>query len=340
MALSLPSRKPLGVFPTPLRQERALGDLLGFPELLVKRDDLTGFSWGGNKVRTVEFLLAEALERDITDLVVAGGPSSNFAATMAAAGRTVDITVYQVAYGTEPDVHPPALLAAIDAGAELVFTGTADRTTMETVASELATSLSKDGRRAMAIPRGGATAVGSMGFVAAAVELRDQLNSAGLQDATIVLPVGSGGSIAGLVAGRSLLDANWSIVGASVSRSIEDSRAAILAKAAEAAAALGGSSIHDDHAHDLRLIDCRGDGFGTVTLAERSFERSISDATGLLIDHTYNTKPLYWLAGQAGELDGPVIYWLTGSALGAMSQLSTSNARRSAPPIDPKDNDR
>jgi len=329
MALSLPHRTTLGVFPTPLQRDHALGEVLGIPALWVKRDDLSGFSWGGNKVRTVEFLLADAIERGATDLVVAGGPTSNFAATLAAAGRTADIVVHQVAYGAEPDRYPPALSASLQAGSNVVFTESNDRGTMEVVAAKLADSLSSSGRTALAIPRGGATSVGSMGFVAAAIELRYQLEDVGLSQATIVLPVGSSGSVTGLLAGRTLLDIEWSIIGTSVSRPANGSTDEILANAAKTAAVLGGSPVPGDYSHNFRLVDCRGEGFGVVTDQERSFGRHVSASTGLLIDDTYNTKPLRWLSRQGSEIGGPVIYWLTGGALDAMSQL-----------IDQKDNDR
>lgn len=355
MALSLPDRTALGIFPTPLQRDRALGEVLGLPSLWVKRDDLSGFSWGGNKVRTVEFLLAHAIAKGATDLVVAGGPTSNFAATLAAAGSAAGIVVHQVAYGVEPDNYPPALCASLQAGSNIVFTESNDRGTMEVVAAKLAASLSSSGRTALAIPRGGATSVGSMGFVAAAIELHDQLHDIGLSQATIVLPVGSGGSVTGLLAGRTLLGIEWSIIGMSVSRPANDFTDEIVANAAKTATVLGGSPIPGDYSQDFRIVDCRGEGFGVVTDQERSFGRHVSATTGLLIDHTYNTKPLHWLSGQglsgqalsgqsptgeATEIAGPVIYWLTGGAFDAMSQLCQPNKRLTAVPIDQKDNDR
>jgi 1-aminocyclopropane-1-carboxylate deaminase/D-cysteine desulfhydrase-like pyridoxal-dependent ACC family enzyme len=339
MALSLPARTELGVFPTPLRRNSALADVLGVDDLWVKRDDLTGFSWGGNKVRTAEFLIGDALESGITDIVVSGGPSSNFAATMAAAGRKVGIVVHQVAYGSEPDVYPPALRVAVQAGAQLVFTNSDDRDTMETTAVSVADTLCRDGRTAVAIPRGGATLVGSNGFVAAATELADQMDSAGLQHVTIVLPVGSGGSISGLLAGRALLTADWSIIGASVSRPARESAVEIVAKAGDAVNALGGSASHARSADNVRLVDCRGEGFGMVTAEEVAFSQRVRDATGLLIDHTYNTKPLHWLSQHGNGLTGPVIYWLTGGALGAFPDVSSADYRRAPLPIDQKDSD-
>lgn len=321
MALNLPARADLGVFPTPLRREPALANALGMFDLWAKRDDLTGFSWGGNKVRTAQFLISDAVRSGVTDLVVAGGPSSNFAAIIAAAGPMFDIEIHQVSYGSEPAVKPPALRAALTSGANIRFTGSNDRSMMEVVADDLARELCGAGRVAVALPRGGANSVGVNGFVAAAFELHEQLNAAELSDPTIVLPVGSGGSIAGLLAGRALLDSTWPIVGASVSRTTANFEDLILNKATMAARALGWCGDPSTMSRRFHLVDCVGSGFGTLTSAEAEFRRDIQNATGLLVDHTYNTKPLHWLARRADALDGPHLYWLTGGALGAWTHL-------------------
>lgn len=318
MALRLPRRTEFGIFPTPLQRNGALADVLEMGELWVKRDDLTGFAWGGNKVRTTEFLIGHALDNSVTDIVVSGGPTSNFAATMAAAGRASGIAIHQVAYGSEPEVYPPALRAAVLAGTNVVFTGSSDRSTMEIIAADLAETLREGGRTAMAVPRGGANSVGAYGFVAAAAELSEQIERAGLQDITIVLPVGSGGSLAGLVAGRDQLDASWSVIGASVSRPAQALLPAINSKVCETAKTLGQSESLDRAPDNLRLVDCRGEGFGVVTAAEDAFCQRIRDRTGLLIDHTYNTKPLHWLSANGRELSGTIIYWFTGGALGTL----------------------
>ncbi|MDW3177558.1 MAG: pyridoxal-phosphate dependent enzyme [Acidimicrobiia bacterium] len=319
MALRLPRRAKFGIFPTPLQRNSALADALEMGEVWVKRDDLTGFAWGGNKVRTTEFVVGYALENSVTDIVVSGGPTSNFAATMAAAGRASGIAVHQVAYGSEPEVYPPALCAAVQAGTKPVFTGSSDRSTMEIIAADLVETLREGGRTAMAVPRGGANSVGAYGFVAAAAELLEQIERARLQDITIVLPVGSGGSLAGLVAGRDRLEANWSVIGASVSRPAQALLPAINSKVRETAKALGRSESLDGAPVNVRLVDCCGEGFGVVTATEDEFCQRVRDRTGLLIDHTYNTKPLHWLSAHGRELSGTIIYWFTGGALGALS---------------------
>ena len=71
--MSLPDRFVLGALPTPLVRAPRLASVLGLDELLIKRDDLTGFSFGGNKVRKLEFLIADARARDADTILVMGG---------------------------------------------------------------------------------------------------------------------------------------------------------------------------------------------------------------------------------------------------------------------------
>ena len=313
-------RVHLGRFPTPLHRADDLGDLLGTADLWIKRDDLTGFSWGGNKVRPAEFLVADAMANGASELIVSGGPSSNFAAIIAVAGRVHGMRVHQVCYGSEPDRPFAALAAARQSGAAVTFTGSADRSTMDAVGKELAAEHARQGRVAYTIPRGGASDVGALGFVHAALELGDQLDAAGIDRATIVMPVGSGGSASGLVAGTAVAGRRWVTVGASVSRPPDETEAGILDKAVRCAALTGVALSPDRAANHLRVHDARGAGFGIADPEEARLADAVSQSTGLLVDATYNAKAMRWLA-TVDHLEPPVIYWHTGGALGAIDRL-------------------
>ena len=150
-------RVPLATLPTPLTEARGLRGALGgearCPRILLKRDDLTAFSWGGNKVRTLEYILGDALAERADTIVVAGGPTSNFAALLAVAAT---VPVVQVCYG-QPRGGAAALALSTRAGARVEFTGSADRSSMDEHAAELATKLRAEGRHPYVVPRGGAT---------------------------------------------------------------------------------------------------------------------------------------------------------------------------------------
>ena len=135
MALASLPRIPLGIFPTPVHHVADLAGTPGLRDVLVKRDDLTGFAWGGNKVRTLEYVLADALSLRSDTIVVAGGPTSNFAALLAVAAAGQGIDVVQVCYG-DPRGGAAALALSRSAGAQVEFTGSADRRSMDLRAGE------------------------------------------------------------------------------------------------------------------------------------------------------------------------------------------------------------
>ncbi|PJG47138.1 hypothetical protein CAF53_01955 [Sphingobium sp. LB126] len=325
-----PPRLSLAALPTPIQHRPDLGRALGRNALWVKRDDLTGYSWGGNKVRTIEYLLGDAKAQGCDIIVLCGGPTSNFAALMAAACAAHGLDTVQVSYGTEPSPKPAALAAGEGAGATVRYTGSLDRSTMEDAADAIADVLRAQGRRPYPVPRGGATVIGALGYAQAAGEVRRQLRQAGIQALTLVIPVGSGGSIAGLLAGF-LFDfegdgkegpLDLDLIGVSVSRPPEALRDEIDAKAR--ACGEGRSRLGNVRCA-WQLVDGRGVGFNRYDAEDAAFVDQMMRQSGLLIDMTYNGKALRWLRDMLPQTDRPILYWHTGGALAVADRLATSD---------------
>jgi|TARA_B110000483_G_scaffold236821_2_gene310579 1-aminocyclopropane-1-carboxylate deaminase/D-cysteine desulfhydrase-like pyridoxal-dependent ACC family enzyme len=315
----------LGAWPTPLRPNPTLGQVVGIPDLWIKRDDLTGFSWGGNKVRAVEYLIADALRAGATEVVLAGGPSSNFAAVMAAAARSVGLGAHQVSYGSEPTDPVAALIAARSVGAQVHFTESPHRAEMETMATSLGRRRVEVGAVPYVVPRGGASDVGALGFIAAAIELDKQADETSDVPTTIVIPLGSGGSTAGLVAGLCCSHRNWKVHAVSVSRAPEDIEEDIVNKSIRCAALAGVTLTSAAVTSCLNVHDGRNPGFGKLSAEQERFATEMSTKTGLLIDPTYNAKTLFWL--RDASLNTPILYWHTGGSLGALDFMLSSRRR-------------
>jgi 1-aminocyclopropane-1-carboxylate deaminase/D-cysteine desulfhydrase-like pyridoxal-dependent ACC family enzyme len=309
VALADLRRVPLGIFPTPVEQVPDLAP--GLRDLLVKRDDLTGFAWGGNKVRTLEYVLGDGLAARADTIVVAGGPTSNFAALLAVAAGA-GIEVVQVCYGA-PRAGAAALALSRRAGARIDFTGDADRRSMDVRGLELAAKLRSEGRRPYVVPRGGATPIGACGFAAAAAEL--DLNHGPL---SVVIPVGSGGSIAGLLAGLAGTDVD--VLGVSVSRPVVEIEAQIATRAGQCAKLIGVAGPLPR----WRVVDGRGPGYGGGWPEADELARAVLRHSGLVADPVYNAKALLWLSHHRDELPGTVLYWSTGGALSAADELTTT----------------
>jgi 1-aminocyclopropane-1-carboxylate deaminase/D-cysteine desulfhydrase-like pyridoxal-dependent ACC family enzyme len=321
MALTDVPRVPLGIFPTPLQRVESLSGGTDLRDLLLKRDDLTGFAWGGNKVRALEYVLADALALGADTIVVAGGPTSNFAALLAIAASGHGLAVTQVCYG-EPRDGAGALAVSRRAGAVVEFTGSHDRDSMDERASAIAECHRAEGGRAYVVPRGGATAVGACGFAGAATELVTQLAERGVLSATVVLPVGSGGSIAGLLAGLGAAgtDDRVDVVGVSVSRPVPEIQAQVAVRATACASLVGASGPLPR----WRLVDGRGSGYGARSKETDHLASRVLRHGGLVADPVYNAKALLWLAQHRSELRRPVVYWSTGGALASADDLITT----------------
>lgn len=197
-------RSSLGTLPTPL--ERGPG-LPGGARLWVKRDDLTGLGAGGNKVRKLEFLCGEALRAGARSLITVGAAQSNHCRMTAAAGAVLGLDVHLVMSGERPERPEGNQLLAGLFGAQVHFVGCPPTHwgELEIAREQLTDDLRAQGAAPQSIPIGGSTATGALGYVAGYVELVSQLDAAGVRPAAVVHTSSSGGTHAGLVAGRALL---------------------------------------------------------------------------------------------------------------------------------------
>ncbi len=196
-------RASLALLPTPLERGPQLA---GGQRLWVKRDDLTGLGMGGNKVRKLEFLCGDAIGAGARSLVTVGAAQSNHCRLTAAAGAVLGIEVHLVLSGDRPERPAGNQLLSALFGAQLHYTGAHESHWGELMvaADALADALADDGAAPYAIPIGGSTATGALGYAAAFVELMEQCAAAGIEPAAIVHTSSSGGTHAGLVAGRAL----------------------------------------------------------------------------------------------------------------------------------------
>ncbi|WP_405826154.1 D-cysteine desulfhydrase family protein [Streptomyces sp. NBC_00838] len=193
-----PSRTLLGSWPTPLepmpRLARALG--LGDDDLWVKRDDLTGLGGGGNKVRKLEWTCGAALADGATVLVTTGAPQSNHARLTAAAGARLGLDVVLVLAGEPGSSESGNLTLDGLFGARVVWAGGVGKEELASIARHVADTLKDRGAVPALIPFGGSSVLGARGYVECGQELLTQ--AADL--ATVVVALGSGGTMAGLVA--------------------------------------------------------------------------------------------------------------------------------------------
>ena len=315
----MPPRVRLASLPTPLVRAPRLEAALDAGPLFIKRDDLTGFGVAGNKARALEYLVGAAVAEGSDVIVAAGSTSSNFCAAAAMAARVVGIDcdlLFPCGSDPAPSVNVELARAA---GARLVFDAAGSRDELDAAVLEHADALRARGRRPYSMPRGGATAVGGLGYAYAARELAEQCAAMGLAVRTVVLATGSGGTQAGLVAGQVAFALPGRVIGASVSRPIHGLAEQILRTARACAAAIGGDEPRTD-AVDVR--DCRGGGFGVVSVEDRVSSQLAFHHEGLLLDDYYGAKALTLLRSLLdGGAPTPAVLWHTGGVAAALTGL-------------------
>ncbi|MFG2357189.1 D-cysteine desulfhydrase family protein [Streptomyces sp. NPDC048521] len=282
---------PLGTYPTPVEPAPRLAAALGLgpDDLWIKRDDLTGLGGGGNKIRKLEWTVGAALADGADTLVTTGAPQSNHARLTAAAGARLGLDVVLVLRGS-PGVSRSGNLA-LDGlfGARLAWAGEVDQAGLDAAAAEVCARLRADGARPALIPFGGSSALGARGYLRCGAELREQVPDL----RTAVVALGSGGTMAGLVAALG----SGSVLGVDVG-----ALAGPAAAVAEFAAPLVEAQVTTEGLRIRR--DQVGDGYATLTGPVREALRLAARTEGLVLDPTYTGRALAGL--RAAVADGDV----------------------------------
>jgi len=311
---ALPSAA-LAVTPSPVESlDNLRAELECKARLLVKRDDTIGFAFGGNKVRKMRLVAAQAKASGADTLITTGGVQSNHARVTAATAARLRMKCILVVNGARP-AHPTAN-ALLDQllGAEIRYVRTREDRTSEM--ERAADDARKRGATPYLIPLGASTPLGAAAFVAAISELADQIDPPDV----IVHASSSGGTQAGLVAGCELAGWPTRVVGIS---------------ADESSASLE-STVRQLLTGLTKLLDCGadrftsvpvvvddsfvGEGYGIPTMASREAVDLAARTEALFVDHTYTAKALAGLIARvrSGLFDkgSTVLFWHTGGQVG------------------------
>jgi len=302
--------------PTPVEPLPRLSAELGGPNLLVKRDDLTGLAFGGNKIRKLEYLLAEAQSHGAHTIITAGAVQSNHCRQTAAACAHLNFDCILVLSGEKPSNVTGNLLLDQLFNAEIVWTSLQERDQM------LQQTFQKEwelGRRPYMIPYGGSNTTGATAYAFAMKELLDQK----YQPDWIIFASSSAGTQAGLVTGARLFGFKGNILGISVDETEADLKAHVASLANATADALG-EKINFLPQDIMVNADYLGGGYGIMGAPEIEAIRLFARQEGLLLD------PVYTGRAAAGLIDlirkgyfkqeEIVLFWHTGGTPALFSE--------------------
>jgi D-cysteine desulfhydrase len=285
--------------PTPLERIPPLDALVG-TELWVKRDDMTAGPEAGNKIRKLEYLLADAVAHDSDVVITCGGVQSNHARATALLARRLGlkpVLVLRTADGRAPS-RPWRGNLLLDAlvGADVRFVTPAQYADRDAFLASLADELRSAGRRPYVIPEGGSNGLGALGYVDAMREVRAQLDVLGAParfDA-VVHACGSAGTAAGIGIGAKQFD----VASEAVAIAVCDDRAYFEARI-EQIQREAHALLPDDAqgSAPLRVLDAfKGPAYGVPSADQVAFIRKVAQVSGLILDPVYSGKALYGLA--------------------------------------------
>ncbi len=281
----------------------------------MKRDDLLSFGMGGNKVRKLQTVLAEAIATGADTLVTCGGLQSNHCRATAAAGSALGLRVVLVVNGARQ--NQPTGNALLDQlfGAEVRYTSSREEraATMEAVSKEVTSA----GGRPYVIPLGASTALGAAGFARGIQELL----TSELRPDAIVHSTSSGGTQAGLIAGCALFGLKARVVGISADEPSSALAATVRGIVESLAERLGGSRAAVGADRDVEVDDgFVGEGYGMPTEASREALTLVARHEGIVLDPVYTAKAMAGLIdrirrGGFSAAD-TVLFWHTGGQAG------------------------
>jgi D-cysteine desulfhydrase family pyridoxal phosphate-dependent enzyme len=311
------NRLRLATFFTPIERADRLRRLIpGAPQLYIKRDDLTGYFGGGNKLRKLEYVMADVIAKGATTVITTGAITSNHVRTTAMVARRLGLKCVLVLNGEDFQTAKANARITDLLGVEVHIVPT--REDRNPKIDEVAAALEAEGERVYKIPLGASDEVGSFGLVAAMEELCIQQSESGTRFDAIILASSSLGTQSGLEVGKRLFGQDHlKIIGISPGGPSENAKLPLLAIINTMLSQLG-LPLADPAGID---IDDRfaGPGYGIPSTESEQAAMLFAETEGILLDPVYTSKAAAALIHYSREhkfkQTDRVLFWHTGGQL-------------------------
>lgn len=293
MKLSALPRIRLANLPTPLQELPNLSRRLGGPRIFVKRDDLTGLAFGGNKTRKLEYLMADAVEQGSDYIVTGAAFHSNWCSQSAAAARRVGMRVALIKNGPEEGYDPGEYdgnhLLHFLMGAEMKVVRPEDA---DMVTEETLEELRAAGHRPYHLEATGSTPPGVAGYINGMLELLSQAVELGVDIDYVIHATGSGGTQAGLIIGAKAFNTGIKVVGSTSGSSPRKEQIAKVSRRIDEA--LRFLELDLDITEDDVIVHDQyaGGGYGFMTEEKARAVRIAAETEGLFLDPVYTASSM------------------------------------------------
>ncbi len=329
--------RPLGDWPTPVERLPLLAERLGIGRLFIKRDDISGRPYGGNKVRKLEFLLGDALQRGARAILTFGRAGSNHALATAVYGRAAGLETIAMLL-PQPNAHCVRrnLLWSLALDAELHLQATTPVLAADAL-YQFVRSLLRRGRPPLIVPPGGSSPVGTLGYVNAAFELQGQVEAGLLPEPDLIyVTAGTMGTAAGLILGLRLAGLQSRVVAVRV---VEEAyvngkgMVQLIRRTNHHLQRLDGAV--PNLTIDVDDFDLRGEfyggAYGRFTPECMSAVSLMEETAALRLEGTYTGKSCATLIDDAARgllADKTVLFWHTANSQPAPAEVETADYRQ------------
>lgn len=298
--------------PTPLERLDNISKIYK-NDIFIKRDDLTGHCFGGNKERKLEFIMADALKRNATVIVTVGALQSNHCRMTTAFSNRLGLKteLILIENDREEEIKKGGNYFLCELMGAKIHVVNANK--VKEKIEELLNNLQNGGEKPYFIEGGGHNILGTFGYIYAIKELKNQIKEAGISPDYLVLPTGTGTTQAGLMIGIKIFNCNIKIIGISVARKKERCVKEITNIIKKTERYL--NIYNEDYSLCIKVYDeYLGKGYGVSTEKSIKALKLMAEKEGLMIDPIYNAKAIAGMLDLISKncLKGNVIYLNTG----------------------------
>ena len=319
--MNRPRKIQLANTPTPIQTFRETTLIPDNLNVFIKRDDFTGVEVSGNKIRKLEYIVQDAIDKGEEVLITCGGIQSNHCRATAAVAARLGMKCHLVLNGHAPDNLGNSALDQIF-GAELTFVAPEDFARYMDIMDEIKADYESKGIKARTITIGASDPLGTLGYFSAFEEILEQEKTLGIQFDTICTTVGSAGTYAGLYLGNAVHSAGKNIVGINIYDKENDYTEMVTDLVEKAASILEIETPID--MDGITLWEYAHTGYGHISDEAALYIGDFAKDQGILLDPVYTGKAFYGIVTEAKKqnplLKGNVLFIHTGGVFGALAR--------------------
>ena len=295
---NIPKKIKLADLPTKIEYLEKSSKLLA-KEIYIKRDDKTGIELSGNKVRKLEYAVAEGINSGADTLITCGALQSNHCRAVAAVAAKLGMKAILVLVDGAKNPPNGNYLLDLMLGADIRLIEASEYKNVMAIMEDIKLECEKTNHKAYIMPTGASNAIGMFGYIEAVQEIIKQEKELGLKFDVVVDTVGSTGTFAGLALGKLIHKADFDILGFSINESSENFKQASFNNIKDCCKYLSGSKHNYTpesigiSIEDLNIIDTYvGGGYAINSKEDFEFIRDFARTEGIFVDPVYTGKAL------------------------------------------------